>query len=192
VQPRRAGRRMSLSEPHALHAPISQGVDMSAIAREFRVLGPVEVVLDGRSAAIGAAKPRTLLALLLLDANRPVERDWLIDQLCAAQPEQGLRAGGRRNGGRAAFRGPGQARAAGVAAQPVRRGHHRNARGPGALARPRFVRRHRCRGRAGQGKAARRSAAGGRRAVPGRGAGVGLARRHRRGIGSAHTRASAA
>jgi DNA-binding SARP family transcriptional activator/tetratricopeptide (TPR) repeat protein len=65
---------------------------MSANAQEFRVLGPVEIMVDGRSAAIGAAKPRTLLALLLLDANRPVERDRLIEQLWGEDPPKAAEA----------------------------------------------------------------------------------------------------
>jgi DNA-binding SARP family transcriptional activator len=59
---------------------------MSADAREFRVLGPVELVVEGRPAALDAAKPRTLLALLLLNLNRPVGHDWLIDQLWGEKP----------------------------------------------------------------------------------------------------------
>ena len=37
---------------------------------EFRVLGPLEVVVEGRSLALGGAKQRALLAVLVLDANR--------------------------------------------------------------------------------------------------------------------------
>jgi DNA-binding SARP family transcriptional activator/tetratricopeptide (TPR) repeat protein len=65
---------------------------MTANAQEFRVLGPVEIVVDGSPAAIRAAKPRTLLALLLLDANRPVERDWLIEQLWGEKPPNSAEA----------------------------------------------------------------------------------------------------
>ena len=48
---------------------------------EFRLLGPVEALRDGRSVALGGAKPRALLALLLLHANEVVSRDRLIDAL---------------------------------------------------------------------------------------------------------------
>ena len=48
---------------------------------EFRLLGPVEALRDGRPVAIGGAKPRALLALLLLHANEVVSRDRLIDAL---------------------------------------------------------------------------------------------------------------
>ena len=46
---------------------------------EFRVLGPVEASLDGEPIALPAAKPRALLAALLLDRNRVVPVSRLID-----------------------------------------------------------------------------------------------------------------
>jgi predicted ATPase/DNA-binding SARP family transcriptional activator len=50
---------------------------------EFRLLGPVEVVDgDGRPIALGQ-RPRTVLALLLLDANEVVSTDRLIDGIWA-------------------------------------------------------------------------------------------------------------
>ena len=48
---------------------------------EFRLLGPIEAVRDGRSLPLGGAKPRALLALLLLHANEVVSRDRLIEAL---------------------------------------------------------------------------------------------------------------
>jgi DNA-binding SARP family transcriptional activator len=39
---------------------------------EFRILGSLEVRADGGQVALGGAKPRGLLAVLLLHANRPV------------------------------------------------------------------------------------------------------------------------
>jgi DNA-binding SARP family transcriptional activator len=48
---------------------------------EFRILGPLEVVDEGRALPLGGSKQRALLALLLLEANRPVSRDRLIDVL---------------------------------------------------------------------------------------------------------------
>jgi DNA-binding SARP family transcriptional activator/ABC-type transport system substrate-binding protein/streptogramin lyase len=48
---------------------------------EFRLLGPVEAVRDGRSLPLGGAKPRALMALLLLHANEVVSRDRLIEGL---------------------------------------------------------------------------------------------------------------
>jgi DNA-binding SARP family transcriptional activator/ABC-type transport system substrate-binding protein len=50
---------------------------------EFRLLGPVEALRDGRPVPLGGAKPRALLALLLLHVNEVVSRDRLIDELWA-------------------------------------------------------------------------------------------------------------
>ncbi len=50
---------------------------------EFRLLGPIEALRDGRSLPLGGAKPRALLALLLLHANEVVSRDRLIEALWA-------------------------------------------------------------------------------------------------------------
>jgi predicted ATPase/DNA-binding SARP family transcriptional activator/class 3 adenylate cyclase len=44
---------------------------------EFRVLGPLEVIRDGRRVALGGAKPRGALALLLLHAGEPVSAERL-------------------------------------------------------------------------------------------------------------------
>src|SRR5215213_7443317 len=46
---------------------------------EFRLLGPLEVVEDGRAVAVGGRQPRRLLALLLLHTNEVVSADRLID-----------------------------------------------------------------------------------------------------------------
>jgi DNA-binding SARP family transcriptional activator/tetratricopeptide (TPR) repeat protein len=48
---------------------------------EFRILGPLEVFDEGRSVDVGAAKQRALLAVLLLNANRVVSSDRLIEAL---------------------------------------------------------------------------------------------------------------
>jgi DNA-binding SARP family transcriptional activator len=53
---------------------------------EFRLLGPLEVVVDGTPVDIPAAKPRALLALLLLNRNRVVPMDRLIDELWGEEP----------------------------------------------------------------------------------------------------------
>ncbi len=46
---------------------------------EFRVLGSVEASMDGRIVELGHARQRSLLAVLLVEANRPVPTDRLID-----------------------------------------------------------------------------------------------------------------
>jgi YVTN family beta-propeller protein len=48
---------------------------------EFGILGPVTAWSEGREVPLGGPKQRALLALLLLDANRPVARDRLIEGL---------------------------------------------------------------------------------------------------------------
>lgn len=52
----------------------------------FRLLGPVEARSDGRKLALGGPKQRALLAMLLLDANKTVSRDRLIDGLWGEHP----------------------------------------------------------------------------------------------------------
>jgi DNA-binding SARP family transcriptional activator/tetratricopeptide (TPR) repeat protein len=53
---------------------------------EFRMLGPLEVVEEGRSLELGGQQQRALLALLLLEANRVVSRDRLIAALWEDEP----------------------------------------------------------------------------------------------------------
>src|SRR5436190_19534238 len=53
---------------------------------EFRNLGPLEVVEQGRALPLGGARQRTLLALLLTRANEVVSADRLIDELWRAEP----------------------------------------------------------------------------------------------------------
>ncbi|SMD18579.1 AfsR/SARP family transcriptional regulator [Kibdelosporangium aridum] len=52
----------------------------------FRVLGPLEVTVDGRAVSLGGRKPRMLLATLLLDPNRTVSVDTLVDVLWPGSP----------------------------------------------------------------------------------------------------------
>jgi predicted ATPase/DNA-binding SARP family transcriptional activator len=58
---------------------------------EFRILGPLEVLSDGRVLDPGGHKPRALLALLLLEANRVVSSDRLIEALWEAEPPETAR-----------------------------------------------------------------------------------------------------
>jgi DNA-binding SARP family transcriptional activator len=48
---------------------------------DFRLLGTLEVLESGHAIDVGAAKPRALLAVLLLNANRVVSNDHLIHAL---------------------------------------------------------------------------------------------------------------
>jgi DNA-binding SARP family transcriptional activator len=53
---------------------------------EFRLLGPLEVVDEGRSIEVGHGKRRSLLALLLLHPNEVMSADRLIDALWGERP----------------------------------------------------------------------------------------------------------
>jgi DNA-binding SARP family transcriptional activator len=53
---------------------------------EFRILGPLEVYAAGQAVPLGGTKQRALLAVLLLNANRVVSVDRLIDELWGEQP----------------------------------------------------------------------------------------------------------
>jgi DNA-binding SARP family transcriptional activator/ABC-type transport system substrate-binding protein len=55
-------------------------------ALEFRVLGPLEVLVEGHLLQLGGAKQRATLAILLLGRNRVVSREQLIDGLWGASP----------------------------------------------------------------------------------------------------------
>jgi YVTN family beta-propeller protein len=55
---------------------------------DFAILGPLEARDDGRGLKLGGPKQRAVLAMLLLDANRPVSRDRLIDKLWGESPPQ--------------------------------------------------------------------------------------------------------
>jgi DNA-binding SARP family transcriptional activator len=54
----------------------SQSTDVAAVSLAFRVLGPLEVTADSETLRLGGAKQRSVLAMLILNANRvvPVER----------------------------------------------------------------------------------------------------------------------
>ena len=53
---------------------------------QFRILGPIEAVLDSGPAALGAPKQRGLLALLLVNRRRVVTAEQLIDGLWGEDP----------------------------------------------------------------------------------------------------------
>jgi DNA-binding SARP family transcriptional activator/tetratricopeptide (TPR) repeat protein len=59
---------------------------------EYRLLGPVEVVDGTRAVPIGGAKPRTLLAALLLESGRVISTERLIDLIWAEDPPDSARA----------------------------------------------------------------------------------------------------
>ena len=61
---------------------------MMGAVHEFRVLGPVEAAVDGRVVPLPAAKPRALLAVLLLALNRVVPVHELVADLWSDEPPE--------------------------------------------------------------------------------------------------------
>jgi predicted ATPase/DNA-binding SARP family transcriptional activator len=55
------------------------------VAIEFRVLGPLEVLVDGEPVHLGGPKQRAVLALLLLGAGRPISAERLIEEVWGDQ-----------------------------------------------------------------------------------------------------------
>src|SRR3954469_2643683 len=53
---------------------------------QFRILGPLEVLDDGRPVPVTGASLRGLLALLLLHANEVVSSDRLVDEIWGEEP----------------------------------------------------------------------------------------------------------
>ena len=53
---------------------------------EFRVLGPLEALADGSALKLGGARPRAVLAVLLLNAGQVVSASRLIDEVWAEEP----------------------------------------------------------------------------------------------------------
>jgi predicted ATPase/DNA-binding SARP family transcriptional activator len=60
-------------------------------ATEFRVLGPLEVLDEGRPVALGSGRQPLLLACLLLGAGEVVSRDRLIEALWGERPQKTAR-----------------------------------------------------------------------------------------------------
>jgi YVTN family beta-propeller protein len=59
---------------------------------QFRILGPLEVWRDGAVVDLGPRKQRAVLALLLLNANRVVPTERLIDELWGDTPPETARS----------------------------------------------------------------------------------------------------
>lgn len=59
---------------------------------QFRLLGAVDVVVEGQSVKIAAARQKVALALLLLDANHPITINRFIDALWADNPPRTARS----------------------------------------------------------------------------------------------------
>src|SRR5512132_1219291 len=75
----RCVREALLSVAHASPQPARHGI-------EFRVLGPLEAVHDGRIVELGPTKQKALLALLLLHPGRTVAVGRIVDELWGDDP----------------------------------------------------------------------------------------------------------
>ncbi|MFG1811947.1 BTAD domain-containing putative transcriptional regulator [Streptomyces sp. NPDC049040] len=53
---------------------------------EFRALGPIEAVVEGRLVDLGAPKQRALLALLVSKVGQPVAVDMIVEELWSGNP----------------------------------------------------------------------------------------------------------
>ena len=62
--------------------------EQTAKTMEFRILGPLEVLEDGRPLELGGQKQRALLGVLLLHANEVVSQDQLIEALWEERPPE--------------------------------------------------------------------------------------------------------
>lgn len=67
----------ALSEAHVGHPSL----ELADYRTEYRLLGPLEVVHRGETVPTGGQRKRALLARLLLEANRTVSVDALVDSL---------------------------------------------------------------------------------------------------------------
>ncbi|HEX8866147.1 MAG TPA: BTAD domain-containing putative transcriptional regulator [Lentzea sp.] len=65
---------------------MSSHLDSPAVIVEYRVLGPLEVLLDGEPVAVPGGRGRVLLATLLLRANEFVSVDQLVDRIWEGEP----------------------------------------------------------------------------------------------------------
>jgi DNA-binding SARP family transcriptional activator len=67
---------------------VVKACDHRLVLVEFRVLGPLEVAADRLPVALPPAKPRALLGLLLLNRNRVVSVNDLVDELWGDEPPE--------------------------------------------------------------------------------------------------------
>ena len=66
--------------------------DESSIKIEFGVLGPLQMTVDGAPVALGTPKQRAVLAMLVMNRNRPVSTDSLITAAWEQWPPPEARA----------------------------------------------------------------------------------------------------
>ena len=64
----------------------ADGTTVEDVRADFRILGPLRVVLDGAEVTIATRRQRALLVLLLMSVGRVVPTERLIDQLWDGEP----------------------------------------------------------------------------------------------------------
>jgi DNA-binding SARP family transcriptional activator len=79
---------VALSGWNGVERPITVTLDCS----EFRLLGPVEIWVDGSRQEAGPRQRRLVLAALLADVGRPVPMETLVERVWGNQPPPGARA----------------------------------------------------------------------------------------------------
>ena len=88
--------RLSLAEPQIRERPYRQHLASVLAPRPpalaFRLLGPLELLVDSEATALRRPMQRTLLALLLVRAGDFTSVDSLIDELWASDPPAAARA----------------------------------------------------------------------------------------------------
>jgi DNA-binding SARP family transcriptional activator len=57
----------------------------------YQVLGPLDAFTDAAPVSLGGPKQRLVLAVLLIEADRAVSDDRLVDELWADEPPDGAR-----------------------------------------------------------------------------------------------------
>src|SRR3712207_2947027 len=72
-----------MSTPGSLPCPFKAGLESPRIGGpvEFSLLGPLQVVDGDRMVELGGRKQRAILAMLVLEQNRVVSMDRVIDRL---------------------------------------------------------------------------------------------------------------
>ena len=85
---------ISKARPRELRSKLGNLTASTATASsvEVRLLGPLEVVVAGRSVAVTGARQRALLAVLALNSNEIVSRDHLIDAAWGESPPETVQA----------------------------------------------------------------------------------------------------
>jgi predicted ATPase/DNA-binding SARP family transcriptional activator len=80
------------SDAFADRGPDESSATVPVPGLAFGLLGPLTVTVDGRPVELSGTRTRALLALLLVQANRVVSADRLIDDLWAGEPTPGATA----------------------------------------------------------------------------------------------------